>query len=346
MRTDDFDFDLPERLIAQAPVTPRDSSRLLEIRPDGFHDHQTRDLPSLLRRGDLLVLNNTKVIPTRLRGLRGAARIELTLHKQQSADQWLAFARPGRRLKVGDEIRFDNQFLAEVLEKREGGEIVVRIATTLSSPIDAIRERGEMPMPPYIRRPDGETKNDPRSYQTIYAEAEGAVAAPTAGLHFTDALFDALDQAGINRTFVTLHVGAGTFLPIKSDVVEDHQMHGETGILTNGTADLVNATRRAGGRVIAVGSTSLRLLESAAAPDGTVAPFEDETDLFISPGYRFKAVDLFLTNFHLPRSTLFVLVSAFSGLNRMQTAYSHAIENEYRFFSYGDCCLLHPENAA
>ena len=313
-----------------------------EIRP-GFYDHKTRDLPTLLK-GDLLVLQHKGFRPDFAD--RGAARIELTLHKQQSADQWLAFARPGRRLKVGDEIRFDDQFLAEVLEKCESGEIVVRIETTLSSPIDAIRERGEMPMPPYIRRPDGETKNDPRAYQTIYAEAEGAVAAPTAGLHFTDALFDALDKAGINRTFVTLHVGAGTFLPIKSDVVEDHQMHGETGILTKKTTDLVNATRRDGGRVIAVGSTSLRLLESAAAPDGTVAPFEGETDLFISPGYRFKAVDLFLTNFHLPRSTLFVLVSAFSGLNRMQTAYSHAIENEYRFFSYGDCCLLHPENVA
>ena len=343
MRTDDFDFDLPERLIAQAPVTPRDSSRLLEIRPDGFFDHQTHNLPSLLRRGDLLVLNNTKVIPTRLRGLRGAARIELTLHKQQSADQWLAFARPGRRLKIGDEIRFDTSFWRKSSKNAKAAKLSCGCYDVIG-PIDAICERGEMPMPSYSR-PDGETKND-LVPSTIYAEAEGAVAAPTAGLHFTDALFDALDQAGINRTLVTLQVGAGTVRPIKSDVVEDHQMHGETGILTNGTADLVNATRRAGGRVIAVGSTSLRLLESAAAPDGTVAPFEDETDLFISPGYRFKAVDLFLTNFHLPRSTLFVLVSAFSGLNRMQTAYSHAIENEYRFFSYGDCCLLHPENAA
>jgi len=346
MRTDDFDFELPDRLIAQSPATPRDSSRLLEIRPDALQDHRTRDLPSLLRRGDLLVLNNTKVIPTRLRGLRGTVRIEVTLHKQLSTDRWLAFARPGRRLKIGDEIRFDDQFSAHVLEKHEGGEIVVQIATSLSSPLQAIRERGEMPLPPYIRRPDGETEDDPAAYQTIYAEAEGAVAAPTAGLHFTDELFEALEKAGINRTFVTLHVGAGTFLPIKSDVVEDHRMHGETGILNRETADLVNATRSAGGRVIAVGSTSLRLLESAAADDGSVSPFEDETDLFISPDYRFKAVDLFLTNFHLPRSTLFVLVSAFSGLERMRSAYSHAIENEYRFFSYGDCCLLHPDNAA
>ena len=211
--------------------------------------------------------------------------------------------------------------------------------------MQAIYDQGEVPLPPYIRRRDGQLKSDSASYQTIYAKEEGAVAAPTAGFHFTEDLFNALAKAGINRTFLTLHVGAGTFLPIKSENVEDHRMQGETGILNQDTAELINSTRNAGGRVIAVGSTSLRLLESAAAPDGTVSCFDDQTDLFISPGYRFKVVDLFFTNFHLPRSTLFLLVSAFSGTERIKSAYTHAIENEYRFFSYGDCCLLHPNDA-
>ena len=346
MRTDDFDFHLPDKLIAQVPAMPRDSSRLLEVKAGQLHDHKSRDLPALLQRGDLLVLNNTKVIPTRLHGNRGAANIEVTLHKQISTARWLAFARPGRRLKIGDNIRFDDNFSADVLEKRKGGEILIQFVTTISNLMQAIHERGEMPLPPYIRRLNGKSKNDSKSYQTIYAKEEGAVAAPTAGLHFTDDLFKALEKAGINRTFLTLHVGAGTFLPIKSEAVEDHQMQGEVGILNRDTAELVNSTRNAGGRVIAVGSTSLRLLESAAASNGSVSPFENETDLFISPGYRFKIVDLFFTNFHLPRSTLFLLVSAFSGADRIKSAYAHAIENEYRFYSYGDCCLLHPNNAA
>tara|TARA_B100000676_G_scaffold313150_1_gene391808 strand:- start:5444 stop:6484 length:1041 start_codon:yes stop_codon:yes gene_type:complete len=345
MRTDDFDFHLPDKLIAQFPAMPRDSSRLLEVKPGHLHDRKCRDLPALLKRGDLLVLNNTKVIPTRLHGLRGAVRIEVTLHTKLSGDRWLAFARPGRRLKIGDNIQFGDQFSADVLEKCKGGEILLQIITSLSNSMQAIYDQGEVPLPPYIRRRDGQLKSDSASYQTIYAKEEGAVAAPTAGFHFTEDLFNALAKAGINRTFLTLHVGAGTFLPIKSENVEDHRMQGETGILNQDTAELINSTRNAGGRVIAVGSTSLRLLESAAAPDGTVSCFDDQTDLFISPGYRFKVVDLFFTNFHLPRSTLFLLVSAFSGTERIKSAYTHAIENEYRFFSYGDCCLLHPNDA-
>ena len=342
MRTDTFDFDLPTDRIAQEPTFPRDSSRLLEVFPDRLRDGAVLDLPTILQPGDLLVLNDTRVIPTRLYGKRGNAKIEVTLHKPSDKNQWYAFARPGRRLRVGDTIDFADGFSAKLVEKRDGGEVLLEMASTTGVLMDALHTHGKMPLPPYIERADGNQPTDGESYQTIYARNAGAVAAPTAGLHFTNNLFGALDAHGIKRTYVTLHVGAGTFLPIKSESIEDHHMHAEYGVLSPETATLITQTRAQGGRIVAVGSTSLRLIETAAEDNGKILPFEGETDVFITPGYHFKAVDLFLTNFHLPKSTLFVLVSAFSGTERMKSAYAHAIDQAYQFYSYGDCCLLHP----
>ena len=346
MRTDQFDFNLPQERIAQKPAYPRDSSRLLEITPDKLSDHGVLDLPDLLKPDDLLVLNDTRVIPTRLLGRRGNARIEVTLHKSsENRDTWYAFARPGRRLLAGDEINFADGFSAQLIEKRTGGEVLLQLTAKTGSVIDAIHAYGAMPLPPYIQRAEQNDPDDAANYQTIYARQIGAVAAPTAGLHFTERLFQRLDERGVQKTFITLHVGAGTFLPIKSETVQEHRMHTEYGVLSTETVDAIERTRDKSGRVVAVGSTALRLIETAAAEDGSVRPFEGDTDLFIMPGYRFKAVDLFLTNFHLPRSTLFVLVSAFAGIQRMQDAYTHAITDDYRFYSYGDCCLLHKADA-
>lgn len=346
MRTDLFDFDLPQERIAQEPASPRDSSRLLEVLPDSMGDYGVLDLPNLLRPGDLLVLNDTRVIPTRLHGRRGEAGIEVTLHKPAERDhEWYAFARPGRRLRPGDQIQFAEGFSAKLIEKRAGGEVLLQMYTANGTVIDAIHAHGSMPLPPYIQRSHQSDPADVSNYQTIYAREAGAVAAPTAGLHFTDRLFQALEARGVRKVFVTLHVGAGTFLPIKSDIVEEHRMHAEFGVLSPDTAATIQRTRAEGGRVVAVGSTALRLIETAARQDGSIGPFEGDTDLFITPGYRFKAVDLFLTNFHLPCSTLFVLVSAFTGIRRMQDAYAHAIAAGYRFYSYGDCCLLHKADA-
>ena len=342
MRTDQFDFNLPQERIAQKPAYPRDSSRLLEISSDKLGDHGVLDLPNLLKPDDLLVLNDTRVIPTRLHGRRGNARIEVTLHKPgEKSDTWYAFARPGRRLRTGDEINFADGFSAQLIKKLTGGEVLLQLTDTTGSVIDAIHSNGAMPLPPYIQRAGQNDPNDAANYQTIYARQTGAVAAPTAGLHFTERLFQRLDERGVHKTFVTLHVGAGTFLPIKGDTVEEHRMHAEYGVLSTGTVDAIERTRDKGGKVVAVGSTALRLIETATAEDSSVRPFEGDTDLFITPGYRFKAVDLFLTNFHLPRSTLFVLVSAFAGIQRMKDAYTHAITAGYRFYSYGDCCLIH-----
>ncbi len=346
MRTGQFDFNLPQERIAQKPAYPRDSSRLLEITPDKLSDHGVLDLPDLLKPDDLLVLNDTRVIPTRLHGRRGNARIEVTLHKPiENRDTWYAFARPGRRLRAGDEINFADGFSAQLIEKRAGGEVLLQLTATTGSVIEAIHANGAMPLPPYIQRAGQNDPDDVANYQTIYARQTGAVAAPTAGLHFTERLFQRLDERGVQKTFITLHVGAGTFLPIKSETVQEHRMHTEYGVLSTETVDAIERTRDKGGRVVAVGSTALRLIETAADEDGSVRPFEGDTDLFIMPGYRFKAVDLFLTNFHLPRSTLFVLVSAFAGIQRMRDAYTHAITADYRFYSYGDCCLLHKADA-
>ena len=347
MRVDDFDFDLPRECIAQTPARPRDSARLLHV-AETPADRHVRDLPDLLQPGDLLVLNDTRVIPARLRGTRhaerGTATVEITLHKmiataEESVSAWLVFARPGKRLKAGDEVRFDGLPLARVVEKRDSGDILLTFNAGDAAVLDGLEKAGEMPLPPYISRQESST-DDRDDYQTIYARERGAVAAPTAGLHFTDALFEALAARGIGHVFVTLHVGAGTFLPVKVDQVADHQMHAEYGTVPAETAARINATREGGGRIVAVGTTSLRLIESAVDAAGHVRPFAGDTDIFITPGVPIRSADLLLTNFHLPRSTLFMLVCAFAGMDRMKAAYAHAIETGYRFYSYGDACLL------
>jgi len=342
MRVDAFDFDLPKHLIAERPASPRDSARLLMVGDLGLKDRHVRDLPSLLAPGDCLVVNDTKVIPARLVGRRGDARIEITLHQNDGDGRWRAFARPAKRLRPGDVIRFADDFEAEVT-RREGGEVSLSFNCRHDEFWAALDAQGVMPLPPYIPRAAGPDAADLRDYQTMFAEQPGAVAAPTAGLHFTPELADALDAAGMARVTVTLHVGAGTFLPVKVDDTADHKMHGEWGQVSETAGNTINKARESGGRLVAVGTTALRLLESAAGDDGVVRPFEGDTKLFITPGYRFKAVDRLLTNFHLPRSTLFMLVAAFSGLERMQAAYAHAVESGYRFYSYGDACLLSPE---
>ena len=356
MRTDLFDFELPQDRIALRPVTPRDAARLLVVRSGAepeLDDRCVRELPDLLRAGDVIVVNDTKVVPARLKGRRigrgevGPA-IEATLHRRLDGSRWRAFVKPAKRLAPGDIVRFGEEgkvcFLgqldATVEDKRDGGEVTLAFA--FHGPVldQAIEERGEMPLPPYIaarRPPDARDHTD---YQTMFALDEGSVAAPTAGLHFTTDLADKLARRGIAIHKVTLHVGAGTFLPVKVDDTSDHQMHPEAGTVSADIADAINAARRAGGRVVAVGSTSLRLVESATDDSGVVRPFSGETSLFITPGYRFRAVDVMMTNFHLPRSTLFMLVSAFCGLDRMQRAYAHAIATGYRFYSYGDACLM------
>ncbi|TGP26595.1 MULTISPECIES: tRNA preQ1(34) S-adenosylmethionine ribosyltransferase-isomerase QueA [unclassified Mesorhizobium] len=353
MRVDLFDFDLPEECIALRPAEPRDSARMLVVRPgQGLDDRMVRDLPSLLREGDVLVFNDTKVIPAQLKGIRrrgeAMAQVEATLHMRVTPDRWKAFMRPGKRIAVGDRIHFGHDqnscFLgrldATVIEKGEAGEVL--LGFDLSGPFldEAMRAVGHTPLPPYIASKRDDDERDRSDYQTIYAREEGAVAAPTAGLHFTPELFAALDAKGVERRFVTLHVGAGTFLPVKADDTADHKMHAETGSVSRETADVLNAARDRGGRIVAVGTTSLRLLESAALEDGRIEAWSGPTDIFITPGYRFRTADILMTNFHLPRSTLFMLVSAFSGLETMRSAYAHAIESRYRFYSYGDSSLL------
>ena len=341
-----FDFELPEDRIALRPVTPRDAARLLVVRPGAAPDDRVvRDLPGLLRAGDALVLNDTRVLPARLRAerLRGEAppvRVELMLHLREAPDRWRAFARPAKRLVPGDRLRIGGAIEATVEAKGEGGEVTLRFALAGADIDAAIAQFGELPLPPYIAAKRPVDARDAADYQTHHARADGAVAAPTAGLHFTDDLARALDAAGVARHHLTLHVGAGTFLPVKAEVTEEHRMHAERGTITPETADALNRARAAGGRIVAVGTTSLRLLESAADPDGTIRPYDGETEIFITPGYRFRAVDALMTNFHLPRSTLFMLVAAFAGLDTMRAAYGHAIAGGYRFYSYGDASLL------
>jgi S-adenosylmethionine:tRNA ribosyltransferase-isomerase len=343
MKTADFDFPLPQERIADHPARPRDSARLLVVNRAGRSDRIVRDLPQLLRPGDLLVFNDTRVIPARLTGRRGAARVEVTLHKRETDNRWWAFARPAKRLRPGERIEFAADFAARVAAKGEGGEVLLDFETAGDHPAAlpaALRRHGQMPLPPYIRRPHGPEPADAEDYQTVFAAADGAVAAPTAGLHFTPALLAALAAAGIATTMVTLHVGAGTFLPVKTEDLSAHRMHAEAGEIGAGAVAAVAAARAAGGRVIAVGTTSLRLLETVADADGQLRPFAGETDIFITPGSRFRITDMLLTNFHLPRSTLFMLVSAFAGIEPMRAAYAHAIGAGYRFYSYGDACLL------
>ena len=356
MRTDLFDFPLPPERIALRPARPRDAARLLVVRPDGAReDRAVRDLPELLEPGDQLVVNDTRVIPASLHGRRIGrgleTPVEANLHKRLDGSRWLAFVKPGKRLQQGDVVRFGDegkvcflgQFDATVERKGEGGEVT--LSFSFHGPVldQAIAERGDMPLPPYIASRRAADEQDRADYQTLFADDEGSVAAPTAGLHFTADLVARLKARGIGMHRVTLHVGAGTFLPVKADDTDDHRMHAEHGVVTAATARALNDARRAGGRIVAVGSTSLRLIESAAAEDGTIQPFSAETSIFITPGYRFRAADVMLTNFHLPRSTLFMLVAAFSGLETMQRAYAHAIASGYRFYSYGDACLLFRE---
>ena len=339
LQTGDFDFELPSENIATEPARPRESAKLLEV-GETLVDHTVADLPSLLTPGDVVVINDTRVIPARLRGTRRGAKVQVTLHKAEADGTWKVFARPARKLSPGDIIDFADGFTARVEAKGEAGEV------TLSFPgaddlFGALAKHGEMPLPPYISRPGGATTADENDYQTVYAARQGAVAAPTAGLHFTDGLMEAVRAAGAQFATVTLHVGAGTFIPVKVDRIADHRMHSEWGEIDADTAATINAARAAGGRIVSVGTTPLRLLETAATEDGKVHPFTGDTDIFITPGYRFKAVDTLMTNFHLPRSTLFMLVSAFAGLDRMRAAYQHAIQTGYRFYSYGDSSLLH-----
>lgn len=347
LRLSDFEFDLPRELIADRPARPRDAARLLHVLASGaFADRTVGDLPSLLRPGDLLVLNDTRVIPARLRGRRGEAAVEITLHKAEGGARWRAFAKPAKRLAAGQRVAFGGDFAAEIAAKGEGGEIVLDFDRAGAPLMAALERHGEMPLPPYIKRADGADNADRADYQTVYAVREGAVAAPTAGFHFTPALLQALAARGIGRAFVTLHVGAGTFLPVKTEDLSRHVMHAEWGEVSTAAAGAIAAARAAGGRIIAVGTTSLRVLESAAHAQGQVEPWSGETRLFILPGYGIRTADMLLTNFHLPRSTLFMLVSAFAGLGRMKAAYAHAIARRYRFFSYGDACLLERAGAA
>jgi S-adenosylmethionine:tRNA ribosyltransferase-isomerase len=341
MRVDDFDFDLPRGLIARHPCEPRDAARLLFIPASGrFENRQVADLPALLRPGDLLVFNDTKVIPARLVGRRGAALVEVTLYRDLGGGAWRAFAKGARRLRAGDCLVFAEGFAADVAEKHPEGDVTLRFKLESEAFREALARYGTMPLPPYIKRPRDGDPRDHNDYQTIFARAEGAVAAPTAGLHFTQALLEALARDGVGWTTLTLHVGPGTFLPVKVADPREHPMHAEWGILPPKTAERIAAARREGGRVVAVGTTSLRLLESAAAENGQVRLFAGETRLFIMPGYRFRVIDLLLTNFHLPRSTLLMLVAALAGIERIKAAYAHAIASGYRFFSYGDACLI------
>ena len=356
MRTADFDFHLPDDRIALRPVEPRDAARLLVVQPWGpLEDRIVRDLPDLLTPGDVLVFNDTRVIPARLNGVRerdgSAVAVEATLHRRLAPHRWAAFMRPGKRLRAGDRVRFGRapdagceaaHLDATVEAKGEDGEVT--LAFDLSGPMldEAVATHGLMPLPPYIAAKRAEDDRDRRDYQTVFAREDGSVAAPTAGLHFTPELLARLGARGVEQRFVTLHVGAGTFLPVKAEEVGEHRMHSEYGEVSAETAAALNAAKADSRRIVCVGTTALRLVESATGEDGVVRPFAAETSIFITPGYRFRAADVLLTNFHLPRSTLFMLVSAFSGLDTMRAAYTHAIEAGYRFYSYGDASLLLP----
>ena len=345
MKTDIFTFDMPAELIADYPVEPRDSARLMHVLSDGStEDKIVSDLADLLRPDDILVFNDTKVIPARLYGLRGQAKIELTLFKQENLSDWVTLIKNARRLKIGDLITFDSDLTASVLRKTDTGAVVVRFNLSGADLMAALHQIGTMPLPPYIKRGRGGKDSDKADYQTIYAKHEGAVAAPTAGLHFTDDLFRRLDEKGIEKLFVTLHVGGGTFLPVKVDDTDNHKMHAEYGVIAPEVADKINQAKKAGRRIIPVGTTSLRLLESATDENGIIHPFARETSIFITPGYHFKIIDALFTNFHLSGSTLFMLVCAFAGIDTMKRVYRTAIDKKYRFFSYGDACLIEKPN--
>ena len=347
MRVDLFDFALPDDLIAQRPVAPRDSARLLDVSAAGLSDHIVCDLPTLLQPGDLMVFNDTRVIPARLDGVRSGGRgrqdvaVEALLIRDLGGGHWLCFGRPVKRLKVSDRITFPAGLQARVETINADGSIVLAFDRSGGDFLADLEGAGAVPLPPYIRGGLADAR-DRADYQTLFAKVDGSVAAPTAGLHFTPALMAALDKAGIDTASVTLHVGAGTFQPVRVEDTDQHTMHAEWGEVPRSTADAIQRTRQAGGRIVSIGTTALRLLETVARDhDGAIEAWNGGTDIFITPGFRFRAIDLLLTNFHLPRSTLFMLVSAFAGLERMKAAYAHAIARRYRFYSYGDCCLLH-----
>ena len=337
MKLSDFGYELPPERIAVAPARPRDSARLLYVGAE-LRDYTVRDLPGLLRPDDLLVVNETKVIPAQLTAMRGAARVGITLDRRLDDGSWRVLLRNARRVKTGDVLQIDPEFSAIVLEMIEGGAAVLRFEA--DDFYAALARSGELALPPYIARPEGVTQSDKTDYQTMFAAHEGAVAAPTAGLHFTPELMDALAERGVEVVRVTLHVGAGTFLPVRVENLREHKMHAERGYVSGAAAAQINEARAAGRRIVSVGTTALRLIESAADESGFVKPFDGETNIFILPGYRFKVADLLFTNFHLPHSTLLMLVSAFAGVERIRTAYAHAIAEKYRFYSYGDACLL------
>jgi len=339
----DFGYDLPPERIATEPARPRDSAKLLHISGQALSDRQVSDLPNLLRPGDLLVVNNTRVIPAQLTATKGAAHIGITLDKPNGDGSWRALIRNLKRLKPGDSVTITEDFSAEIIAIQPDGSASLRFNLEGAAFLAALRRSGALALPPYIARPEGVTSSDATDYQTMFAEQDGAVAAPTAGLHFTPRLIQALRQNGIGITQVTLHVGAGTFLPVRSENLSHHIMHSERGFVSGHAAEAINRTRAGGGRIIPIGTTALRLIESAAEPNGQVSPFEGETDIFILPGYRFRVSDLLFTNFHLPHSTLLMLVSAFAGLENIRAAYQYAIGADYRFYSYGDACLLEPK---
>lgn len=354
MQVDIFDFDFDRSLIADKPASPRDSSRLLDLSEEGeIHDRHFYDLPDLLKKGDVLVFNDTKVIPARLYGQRGEALVEVTLYHPIDGLSWMSFVKNAKRLHVGDEISFytdeitaeSSDFKAKVINKQGEEGVELRFECDAQDLGHLLEKYGSMPLPPYIKREKPgnglwNKYNDKEDYQTVYAKHEGAVAAPTAGLHFTDRVFKALEEKGVEKVFLTLHVGAGTFLPVKVADTKDHKMHAEYGIITEEACEKINKAKKEGRRIIAVGTTSLRLLESAADDKGILHPFIGETDIFITPGYKFKTIDMMITNFHLPKSTLFMLICAVAGTERMKAAYKHAMEERYRFYSYGDSSIL------
>ena len=347
MKVSLFDFDLPESAIATRPTSPRDAARLLEVGAT-LTDRVMTDLPQCLEPGDRLVFNDTKVIPAQLNGKIGDRRVSVTLHRRLEHQSWQAFVRPGRVFRPGGQVIFGDDFRADIVavEPMEAGGVTLSFPYSLPLLRARLEAHGTMPLPPYIQRNRAPDAQDAEDYQTLFAAREGAVAAPTAGLHFTPRLMSALAERNIAHSLVTLHVGAGTFLPVRVEDTAQHRMHAVWGEISAETAAALNATRRGGGRIIPVGTTSLRLLETAAGGSGEIRPFSGESEIFITPGYRFRAADLLITNFHLPRSTLMMLVAAFAGFERIRHAYAHAIDRGYRFYSYGDACLLHRDAAA
>ena len=354
MRVDIFDFDLDRDLIAKEPANPRDTSRLLDLTDEtAIYDRHFYDLPDILQKGDVLVFNDTKVIPARLYGKRGEAEVEVTLYHPENGLTWWSFIKNSKRLRPNDVVTFytseisvaDSDFKAKVVEKNSEDGVLLEFLCSVDNLARQLETYGLMPLPPYIKREKPTTGlwnryNDKENYQTVYAKYEGAVAAPTAGLHFTDNVLKRLEEKGVTKVFLTLHVGAGTFLPVKTDNTEDHKMHAEFGIITPEACNIINAAKKEGRRIIAVGTTSVRLLESAADDKGILHPFNGETSIFITPGYKFKIIDYIITNFHLPKSTLFMLICAIAGTERMKQAYQHAIDEKYRFYSYGDSSIL------